>query len=157
MRKYINQLRDNEAIKEIYQVTEIQLRPNKNGNLYLQFSLADKTGTIGGRLWNVMEDMYHQFAPNDYVEAEGTVQRFQGALQFIAKKLKKVDAATVDEEEFRRFRAIDTTQLVVELKELVKSIKQPDLRNLCDCILFDEELMARFCAAPAGVKLHHAY
>lgn len=157
MRRYINQLRDNESIQEIYLLTEIQLRPNKNGNLYLQFSLADKTGTLGGRLWNASDEVFHQFAVNDYVEVEGTVQRFQGALQLIAKKLTKIDPGSVEEEDFRRFRPIDIPRLNARLREILKSVKNPDLLNLCDCILLDEKLMSRFCTVPAGVRLHHAY
>lgn len=157
MRRYINQLRDNEALKEVYQLTEVQLRPNKNGNLYLQFSISDKTGTLGGRLWNATDEIFHQFEVNDYIEVEGTIQRFQGSLQFIAKKLTKVSPDSVDPEEFQRFRPIDIEQLRQRLREMLKTLSNADLMNLCDCLLLDEALMNRFCRLPAGVRLHHAY
>ena len=157
MRKSINQLKDNEQLNEVYQLTDIQLRPNKNGNLYIQFSISDKTGTLGGRIWNATDELYHHFAVNDYVSVEGTVQRFQGQLQLIVKKMSVVDPETVDPEDFRRFRPIQTDQLQVRLKELLRSIKNPDLMNLCDCILLDEKIMSKIVAAPAGIKLHHAY
>ncbi len=156
-RRYINQLRDNEAIKEVYQLTEMQLRPNKNGNLYIQFSISDKTGTLGGRFWNASEELYQKVERNDYIEVEGTVQRFQGSLQFVAKKLTKVDPAGVDAEEFQRFRPINVDQLQARLREVLRTVTNPDLRNLCDCFLLDEPLMSKFFRAPAGIKLHHAY
>jgi 3'-5' exoribonuclease len=33
----------------------------------------------------------------------------------------------------------------------------PHLKTLAECFLVDEELMAKFARAPAGVKHHHAY
>ncbi|MCL2305147.1 MAG: HD domain-containing protein [Planctomycetaceae bacterium] len=157
MHKFINQLKDNEKIKEIYQVAETQLRPNKNGNLYIQFSVADKTGTLGGRLWNVTEEQFHLFDVNDYVEVEGVVQRFQGALQLIAKNVVKVDSESVNPDDYRRFRPINIGQLQTRLREMLKTVENFYLKNLCDCILFDEGLMSKLCKTPAGVKLHHAY
>ena len=155
--RFINQLRDNESIKEVYLVTETQLRPNKNGNLYIQFSVADKTGTLGGRLWNATDEQFHQFDVGDYVEIDGAVQRFQGALQLIVKKITKVDPKTVNEDDYRRFRPINIEQLTARLKEMLKTVENFDLKNLCDCILLDEKLMGKFTKVPAGVKLHHAY
>jgi 3'-5' exoribonuclease len=121
--------------------------------------LSDKTGMISGRLWNVTDDVFYQFDNGDYVFAEGITQRFQGTLQFIARKLTKIDTKSkpIDETEFVRFNSVDVTKKRARLIELLYTITDPDLRNLTDCILIDDELMERFCKAPAGVKLHHAY
>ena len=40
-RKYVNELTDGEAINEIFLASEKQLRPNRNGDLYLQVRLSD--------------------------------------------------------------------------------------------------------------------
>jgi 3'-5' exoribonuclease len=159
MRRYINQLCDNEKVEEIYMISDKQLRPNKNGNLYLQFNLVDKTGVVSGRLWNAMDDLFYQFDNGDYVLAEGTMQRFQGTLQMIARKLTKIDTIKkpVDEKEFIRFNSVDVPKKCVRLQEILRTITEPCLRNLADCLLLDEEFMERFCKIPAGIKLHHAY
>ncbi|MDR3198020.1 MAG: HD domain-containing protein [Planctomycetaceae bacterium] len=158
-RQYINQFRDNEKVEEIYLISDKQLKSNKNGNFYLQFNLSDKTGVISARLWNIADEVFYQFDNGDYVLVEGIAQRFQGTLQFIAKKLTRIDTKKnpIDETEFLRFNYVDVTKKRARLLELLHSIKDPDLRNLTDCILLDEELMERFCRAPAGIKLHHAY
>ncbi|MDO4586896.1 MAG: HD domain-containing protein [Planctomycetia bacterium] len=156
-RRFINQLKENEAINEIYQLSELILRPNKNGNLYLQFAISDRTGTLGGRFWNVSEEQFQSLRVNDYICCEGTVQRFLGNLQFIAKKLSKVDSASISSEDFSRGNTIDTQILLKRLKEITKTLKSTDLRNLIDCFLSDDDFLAKFCAVPAGIKLHHAY
>ncbi|MDR1140632.1 MAG: CMP-binding protein, partial [Planctomycetaceae bacterium] len=60
-RRYINQLRDNEKIEEIYLISDKQLRSNKNSKLYFQFNLSDKTGMISGRLWNIADEVFYQY------------------------------------------------------------------------------------------------
>jgi len=157
MRRYINQLKENEKISEIYAVSEKQLRPNKKGNLYLQFNLSDKTGSICGFIWTVTETSAYDFESGDYVRAEGTTQRFQGTLQFIAKSLTKVDAGSVDPTEFVRIQSVDIPKLQNRLRELLRSITNPSLRNLADCFLIDDAFIDLFSKTPAGIKLHHAY
>ena len=156
-RRFINQLRDNEVVSETYQIFDKQLRPNKNGNLYLQFQLQDKSGAISGRIWNVQEDTYRDLNNGDFVLAEGAVQRYQSALQFIGKKLTAVDSGTVDMALFTRTQSVDIPGLKAKLQDHFKTVKNPSLRNLVDCFWLDAAFMERFCAAPAGVKLHHAY
>jgi 3'-5' exoribonuclease len=156
-RRYVNELSDNESVQEVFLATEKQIRPNRNGNLYIQVNLSDRTGTVGARLWNATDAMMEAFENNDYVRVEGTTQRFQGAIQMIAKKITRVNPESVDPEEFRRFSKVDTDKLFDRLKEMLRSLKDPQLVNLADCFLMDERFVADFRKAPAGVKVHHAY
>ena len=157
MRRYINQLKENEKISEVYLVSDKQLRPNKKGNLYLQFNLSDKTGTICGFIWNVTDTAAYDFESGDYIRAEGTTQRFQGTLQFIAKSLTKVDAGSVDSTEFVRTQLVDIPKAQNRLRGLLWSLTDPSLRNLADCFLIDDTFIDHFSKTPAGIKLHHAY
>lgn len=155
-RKYINQIKENDRVEEIYRLTDKQLRPNKNGNLYLQFNLSDKTGMVGGRLWNVVPEQIEGCENNDFIKFEGTAQRFQGTIQLIARKLTKAEDDQIKEEDFLRPNHVDIPKSRERLQEMLRSITNPDLLNLADCFLIDEDFMERFCKAPAGVKLHHA-
>ena len=157
MRRYINQLKENEKISEIYVVSDKQLRPNKKGNLYLQFNLSDKTGSICGFIWDVTNMSAFDFESGDYVRAEGATQRFQGTLQFIGKNLTKIDAGAVDPAEFFRLQLVDVPKMQNRLRELLRSITDPHLRNLADCFSIDSDFIDQFSKPPAGVKLHHAY
>lgn len=156
-RQYVHQLRDNEKVEEIYRLSDKQVRSNKNGNLYLQFHLSDRTGVIGCRLWNVDATFAEQFDNGDYVLVEGTTQRFQKALQMIVKKMTKIDPDRIgDPTEFERSDNIDVEARMSCLRELLQTLTDPNLRNLADCFLLDETFWDRFRRAPAGVKLHHA-
>ncbi|MDR2762132.1 MAG: HD domain-containing protein [Planctomycetaceae bacterium] len=154
---YVNQIGENDKIDDIYRVYEKQLRPNKNGNLYLQFNLSDRTGVLNARYWNATSDQAEQFSNGDYVRVEGTSQRYQGAIQLIVRKISKADVSEVDASDFIRNCHLDIPLRRARLRDLLKTITEPNLHNLADCFLLDDDFMEKFCSAPAGVKLHHAY
>jgi 3'-5' exoribonuclease len=156
-RRYINQFGHQEAIDQIFLASQKQLRPNRNGNLYLQVELSDRSGAISARMWNATESEYRNFDDGDFVRVEGTAQLYQGAMQLIATNICK---ARHDEIEYADFMPVSPAQidrLAVRLGELLRGIGNPHLRALAECFLMDEEFMNKFTRAPAGVKNHHAY
>ncbi len=156
-RRYVNQLGHQEVVDQIFLVADKQLRPNRNGNLYLQMELSDRTGRIGARIWNASEAVYKAFENGDFVRVEGTTQLFQGAMQMIATRLTKVPMNEVVGDDFAPLRAVDVDKLVARLGELLRSLTEPSLQTLAECFLMDETFMAKFTKAPAGIKNHHAY
>ncbi len=156
-RLFINSLKENDVVSEVYRIVDKALRPNKNGVLYLQFSLTDRTGAISGRLWNATEDLFRRFVDGDFVRCEGVVQRFQGNLQFIAKKLTKVESSSVDADDFSNGKTVDSAALMKRLSDLLHKINDRRLIDLVDCFLTDDRFVERFSSAYAGVRLHHAY
>jgi 3'-5' exoribonuclease len=156
-RRFINQLGEQESVFEVFRAGEKQLRPNRNGNLYLQLELSDRTGVIGARMWNAGESLYRSFENGDFVRVEGTSQRFQGAVQLIITRLEKVEPSEVNADDFTPVAAVDVDKLVVRLGELLRGMANPHLRNLAECFLLDEEFTAKLTRCPAGVKHHHAY
>jgi 3'-5' exoribonuclease len=156
-RKYINELGPQDAINEVFIVSDKQLRPNRNGNLYLQVELADRGGTIGARMWNANENLYKSFEKGDYVRVEGSTQVFQGAVQMIVNRLAKVDPAEVDPEDFQPQAAVPVDKLMHRLGEMLRGMTDTALLNLAECYLMDESLVKKLAMAPAGTKNHHAY
>lgn len=156
-RRYVAQLTQQEDVDEVFLVSEKQLRPNRNGNLYLQFELSDRTGSISARMWNADEPLYRSFDNGDFVEVEGTTQLFQGAVQLIVKHIAKVDPASVDHDDFTPVNAVAVDALQRRLAEMLRAMSDPALRNLAECYLMDAALMDKLAAAPAGIKHHHAY
>ncbi len=137
--------------------SEKQLRPNRNGNLYLQLLLTDRTGSVNTRLWNASEALYKTFENGDFVRVEGTTQLFQGTIQMIATRLTRVDPSEVDEADFTTMTTADIDRLVVRVSEMLRGMENLSLRNLAECFLLDDQFMAKFTQAPAGIKNHHAY
>jgi len=156
-RRLITELQPQIQIDQLFLATHKQLRPNRNGQLYLQVDLADKSGTITGRLWNASDDDFNAFEDGDYVRVEGHTQLYSGSLQLIVTAIERADPRTVDESEFRVLSAADIDRLLAELRSLTDTIRSAPLRELVADLLADQELVAAFCRCPAGVKHHHAY
>ncbi len=156
-RRFVNQLSHGDSIDEAYLVADKQLRANRQGNLYLQIELRDKTGSVGARLWNATEDLARSFEPGDFLQVRGKTQIFQGSLQVILTHIDVLDSSRVEPEDFLPQSSQNVGKLFARLRELLLAMSNPSLRALVECFLIDDEFVAKFTSAPAGIKNHHAY
>lgn len=156
-RRFISQFGEHESVDDIFLASEKQLRTNRNGNLYLQVRLADRSGSVTAMLWNASDSIYGSFENGDFVRVKGTTQFYNGTLQMIVNKIDRETPQKVNEADFVTLSMSEVEHLSRRLAEMLRGIRNLPLRNLADCFLMDESFMARFTAAPAGVKNHHAY
>jgi 3'-5' exoribonuclease len=156
-RRFVKQLADGENIEEVYLVVEKQLRANRNGNLYLQMELRDRTGSISARLWNAGEPVFRSFEEGDFLVVKGKVQLFQGSLQLILSHLDKIQTEKVDLGDFLPHTEQDVSKLYERLRSHMMKSKNLHLRALAECFLIDQDFVRAFCRAPAGIRNHHAY
>jgi 3'-5' exoribonuclease len=156
-RLFVNQLVDGQGIDEIYLASEKQLRPNRQGSLYLQVRLSDKTGSITAMMWNASQKQFDGFNSGDYVRVLGNAQLYNGNMQVIAREIFPAEPSQVNDLDFITMSQAAIEQLTSRLADMLRSMENPHLRNLADCFLTDEAFMARFRKAPAGIKNHHAY
>jgi 3'-5' exoribonuclease len=156
-RRYISQFGEHESVDEVFVASEKQLRTNRNGNLYLQVRLGDRTGSLTGMLWNANDSVYGSFENGDFVRIKGTTQFYNGTLQMIVNKIDRETPQKVNEADFVTLSAGEVDQLSRRLAELLRGIRNVALRSLAECFLLDESFMLCMTTAPAGVKNHHAY
>jgi 3'-5' exoribonuclease len=156
-RRFVQELTDGETLEEVYLVSEKQLRANRNGNLYIQVELRDRTGAISGRLWNAGEQLFRAFEEGDFLQVKGKVQLFQGALQVILSHLDRIDSERVELADFLPHTEHDVSKLLERLRGVLLRMSNPHLRALIECFLMDEKFVDDFCKVPAGVRNHHAY
>ena len=156
-RRFVQQLTDGESLDEVYLVSEKQLRANRNGNLYIQVELRDRTGTISGRLWNAGEQVFRTFEEGDFLQIKGKVQSFQGALQVILNHLDRIHADKVELADFLPHTEHDVSKLLERMRGVLLKMGNPHLRALIECFLMDEKFVDDLCKVPAGVRNHHAY
>lgn len=156
-RRFVNQLGHQEDVDQIFLASDKQLRSNRQGNLYLQVELSDKTGVVGARMWNATEESAQLFDNGDFVRVQGKTQLFQGSVQLIATRITRAQDDEVDPADYQRLTNEGVDQLRQRLVELVGTISSPPLATLAQAYLDDPDFMDSFCRAPAGVKNHHAY
>ena len=156
-RRFINQLAERDAVDQVFLVAEKQLRANRNGNMYLQLRLSDKTGSVTGMLWNATDAIYNSFENGGFLRVQGTTQIYNGNLQLIVTRIEKANPDQVDEQDFITVNSTEIDGLAKRLAEMLRGVNNFHLRNLAECFLVDETFMTKFTTAPAGVKNHHAH
>jgi len=156
-RRLVSELPAQGSVDQVFLATHKQLRPNRNGQLFLQVELADRSGSITGRLWNASTTDTDAFEDGDYVRVEGATQLYAGNLQIIISAIARVDPRTVDEREFAVLGPGDVEALDGELAALLATVPPGDLADLVAEFRADAQLMATFRRSPAGVKQHHAH
>lgn len=156
-RRFINTLSDGEAVDEVFLASEKQLRTNRNGNLYLQLRLSDKTGSMTAMLWNAHQRHFDGFDNGDFVHVQGTAQLYNGNMQILAKQVDRSNNQDIDESDFVTLSQSNLESIVSRVREILRGVSCPDLTNLIDTCFADDEFMAGFRGAPAGIKNHHAY
>jgi 3'-5' exoribonuclease len=153
----MQQLADGDGVDEVYLVTDKQLRANRNGNLYIQLELRDRTGAMSARLWNAGENVFRSFEAGDFLRVKGKVQLFQGALQMILSHLDRVGPEAVEMADFLPHTEKDVSKLYERLRSALMKLSNPHLRALAECFLMDQDFVRDFCRCPAGIRNHHAY
>lgn len=156
-RRFINQLGSDELVDDIFLASDKQLRTNRNGSLFIQVELSDRSGSLPTRMWNATDSHYRSFDDGDFVEVRGSTQIYQGGMQMIATHISRIDPAEIDTADFIQQTPFAIEDLIADLTASIDSIADDELRAIGQCVLADTDLMAKFRRAPAGIKHHHAY
>jgi len=78
-------------------------------------------------------------------------------LQMIINFIDAAPESSYNAEDYQIEPQANVAVLLERLHELMASIKAPKLLALATCFMEDKNLVDDLCAAPAGVKAHHAY
>ncbi len=156
-RRTVQQLADGDSLDDVFLVGDKQLRANRNGVLYLQVELRDRTGAISARMWNATEAQFRSFEAGELLKIKGKVQLYQGALQVIFTAFERVAPSTLSLDDFVPQSEQDVSRLFDRLRAPLLRLASPHLRALVECFLMDDAFVSGFCQAPAGVRNHHAY
>ncbi|MFP6650009.1 MAG: OB-fold nucleic acid binding domain-containing protein [Pirellulaceae bacterium] len=156
-RRFINELGENEALDQVFRVQSKRLRSNRNGNLYLQMDLADRTGAVNAMLWNANQQLHDSFESGDYLQVKGKTQFFSGSMQIIVSELEPVDAETIDTADYFPLTSQKVGELLEKLRQILSGLSNPSLCQLAEVYLQDVQLVEKIQRAPAAMKNHHAY
>jgi len=148
---------DNKTITSSFVVASKQLRPRKSGELYLQLTLADRSGQIDAKVWDNVADIVSTFEQDDFIKAKGLVNRYNNRFQFTVHKLRKLDENEIDFTDYLPTSPRDIEMLWRTLADFVASLQNPHLKGLLHAFFTDDEIATAFKTAPAAKTLHHAY
>jgi len=154
---YIKDLQDGQAVAGLFLIKELSRAETKNGKPYLILTAIDRTGEIGGRVWDNADQVMAECAAGRIVALTGQAQAYKGILQLKIETAQAVDSGLVDMADFQPTAPGDIKQMAGQLLALARSIREPDLRKLTRKFFEDEGFFSIFIKAPAAKNMHHAY
>lgn len=155
---FVKDLRKDQEITDFFMAKTLAIKVGANGKQYLDILLADKTGEISGKKWDVSDAEYpvlKAIGEKSIVKIKAVVTEWAGQLQL---RVQRIRAAALDDgqhmEDFVKAAPEAPEDMFGYIYETAGSMKDQDLKKLCIKLLTDnrEKLMYY----PAAQKNHHA-
>ncbi|MCF6149637.1 MAG: HD domain-containing protein [Candidatus Kuenenia sp.] len=156
-RQYISNLKSGNQVEDVFLVLKKEVRETKDKKPYLNLQLADKSGCIDAKKWDASPQLCNSFNSDDFIKVKGTVETFNNSLQIKLMEIVPVSEAEVQMDEFVQSTEKNVPQMLTELKEIIKSVKDPYLSKLLISFFTDKSFVTAFCTAPAATQYHHAF
>ena len=142
---------------EVYLLAESSLAQSRKGSPYLKAVLADRSGRIAARYWDVPTQLARQVQAGSGVRVDGVVEEWppgSGERQIRIDRLQPVEIQ--DFSPFLPQSKRDREEMREELLQVRATIKHPYLANLLEQLFGAEEFETTFSRAPAAKRYHHA-
>ena len=155
--QFIDQLKEGDRLDDFFVVKTARLAETRAGKPYLILEVVDRSGEIGGPIWDQVEELQGVCQVGQFVHLSGQVSSYQNKLQLKIDAARAVDRNEVDLADFVLVCDQDREALARDLQALVTSVKNPFLKKLLQVFFKKDPLWQRFQDAPAAKGIHHAY
>lgn len=132
-------------------------RNTKNGDLYLDLILQDKTGRISAKVWDDVSHFDDLFESSEPVAVKGKVENYNSRNQLIIQQIKRADLQTYEKYGFSLSELIEKVDDSIDdlwdvLNNAVQSLKSPYKKLIKSVIKkFDKEIKT----IPATINNHY--
>lgn len=128
-----------------------QTKPTRNGGTYNLVRLTDNTGTAFARVWDNLPiaSTVNDLTEGDYVEAEVHCTEYGEYISIDIKSIKKIEKPVET--------VVDIEGLKEELREVIKSFKDDNLRNLVTAVFSREDVKELFFISPASQQSAYSF
>jgi 3'-5' exoribonuclease len=152
----INEFQQGKKIEGFYLVKSVDCKTtNSNNKKYLDFTLADKTGEIKGKLWEVSAEEEKRYSANTLIKVRGTVLSWQNSLQLKIERIRpSTEEDKLDVSEFVPTAPFPAEEMYNFIKGFVDNMKNTDIQKIVSTMI--EEKKEKIMYYPAAKKNHHA-
>ena len=156
--RYIESFHEGDKINDLYLCKYKQAATAKNGKMYENVILQDKTGTIDAKIWDPNSSGIEEFDAMDYVFVTGDVTCFQGTLQMSIKRARKADETEYVAADYLPVSEKDIDQMFEELMGYMQQVENPYLQKLIQMYFKDNEaFIEAFKKHSAAKTVHHSF
>ncbi len=156
--RYVVELRAEEEVQDFFLIKSVAIKIGSNKKQYLDLLLADNTGEITAKKWDVADPelpSLNELKEGELVKVKANVTEWNGMKQLRVLRIRKAVAQDqVDLVQFIKAAPEKAEDMLQYILDAVEKMKDLDLKRLCTRIIEDnhEKLMYY----PAAAKNHHA-
>lgn len=155
--RFIKDLHEGDTIREIYYCRNTSSQVAKTGKTYYALTLADKTGIIDGKVWNITAGIEHH-ENGDFVRVEGSVTTFQNKLQLNINRLARAAEGEYAPEDYLPSSEYDIEDMYRQLMGFVHSVDEPHLSRFLKMLFVDDQaFISTFKKHSAAKSMHHGF
>ncbi|MDR1572880.1 MAG: HD domain-containing protein, partial [Clostridiales Family XIII bacterium] len=155
---YIAQLRTDDEITEFFAVRTIGIKVGSNKKQYLDLTLADNTGEISAKKWDVADTelpVLNMIREGDVVKVKAVVTEWNGMRQLKLLRLRKAaEQDGIERSDYIKAAPEDPEEMYAFILARAEAIGDADLRALSLKLLTDNR--EKLLYYPAASKNHHA-
>jgi 3'-5' exoribonuclease len=152
---WVKDIKEDNSVNDLYLVKAKRTGQTKSGAPFLSLTLSDRTGDIEARVWERAEELGSLFREGDIIEIYGKAGSYRNQVQLTLSglALSKQDDPSL----FLEATPHDISDMMKELKGIVRRVKNDDLRDLIYSFLSDHNFSEKFRETPAAKNFHHGY
>ncbi len=156
--KYIGNFHEGENISDVYLIKQKASAVTKNGKPYENLILQDKTGTIDAKIWEPNSAGIDDFEALDYVQINGNVTSFNGALQVSVQRARKCVEGEYDPADYLPVSSKNIDDMFAQIRQYIDGITSPYLKQLLEAFFVDDEAFIKmFRNSSAAKSVHHSF
>ena len=155
---YISDLRTNQEITSYFIVKTVAVKVGSNRKAYLDLLLADKTGEISAKQWDIADEELpglEKIKEGNVIKVKALVTEWNGMKQLRVSRIRQTSAEdNIVMTDYIKAAPEDAGDMYGYIFSKAEAFEDADLRNICVKLLTDnrEKLMYY----PAAQKNHHA-
>ena len=155
MHTYISDLTVGTELTGDYYVEDASIKKTKAGKDYLNLNLADKSGTVGAKMWDGFSS---GVLKGVFVKIVAKVDEFNSRKQLIISTLSPLNLEEVDTAIYLKKSVRSLDEMYEFLLEVIKGIQDIDIKRLLESFFInDEKIASAFKQAPAAKSMHNAF
>lgn len=147
--------RGDSIFDETFAVKYYKRSATRNNKPFIDIELTDKTGSIRGKIWSDDIVNCREVNVGDVVKVNGTIEEFNGRLQFRITNLSEEKDFRLDDYQMKSKN--DTEKMFGEIEKAIKDIKNPHVKSFLEKIFSDDKFTEEFKVASAAYTVHHNY
>jgi 3'-5' exoribonuclease len=156
--RYIVNLIPDEELMDFFLVRDLAIKVGSNGKQYLDLSIADKTGEMRAKKWDVSDaeaESLGKIHAGDIMKLKGTVTEWNGMRQLRVGKLRLAnDQDEIDKRDFFKAAPEDPAKMYDYIMKAASAVSDNDLRAVAERLMTSNR--ERLMYWPAASKNHHA-